>query len=609
MVKDMILPAAVTLLVGSMVVPLPAPVLDLLLAANLIISLVLLLTSFYVSDALKLSSLPTLLLLTTLTRLSLNISTSRLILSSGRGGEVVEAFGEVVVGGNLVVGAIIFIVITLVQFMVVAKGAERVAEVSARFALDAMPGKQMAIDADLRAGILDLETAKKRRNDLQAESRFYGSLDGAMKFVKGDAIAGILIAAINAVGGLILGVLYNGYDLHSALAKYTLLTVGDGLLSQIPAFLSAVAAGVVVTRVTREENVSLAREIPLQLFQVAQVRIAIGITSIGIALLPGMPFIPFFIFGVSLIASFFLMGQEKASDIDALPVFQVRTQPLVTIRVPTSWVTSAEAADEGNRGIEEKRRRIFEEEGLLFSVPEVRVVEDEYPSILIRGVPVPRARTAGRCSELSDIYYQTLKERRCELIDDVLTRRLLDLYDKDLSELISALIPEVISVTQLTGVLKSLCEENVSIRNLDIILQAVAESAPRVGVGRQLLEEVRVALKRVIAHQYQGGSDAIECIEIDPLLEIACGRAEREQRVLETHLLEQLLHFGEKMGQLMIPLVVSKESRRLVRDYLALQGVAMVVLAREEVQGCVLRVRERHFLEEREAVLQELAVC
>lgn len=608
MIKDMILPAAVTLLVGSMVVPLPAPVLDLLLAANLIIALVLLLTSFYVSDTLKLSSLPTLLLLTTLTRLSLNISTSRLILSSGRGGEVVEAFGEVVVGGNLVVGAIIFVVITLVQFMVVAKGAERVAEVSARFALDAMPGKQMAIDADLRAGILDLDGAKKKRSDLQAESRFYGSLDGAMKFVKGDAIAGIMIAGINAVGGLILGVVYNGYDLQSALSKYTLLTVGDGLLSQIPAFLSAVAAGVVVTRVARDENVSLAREIPLQLFQVPQVRLAIGITSMGISLLPGMPFIPFFLFGVILVGTFPLNRKEVDSRA-SLPSFEVKTQPLVVIRIPEKWISSPDLPEAAHNALEEKRRALFEEEGLLFSIPEIRVVDDLTPALLIRGVPVGRARGVMSCQELANEYYAVLKERKSELIDDVLTRRLLDLYDRELSELITSLIPEVITLTQLTGILKSLCDEDVSVRNLDIILQSIAENAPRVGVGRQLLEEVRVALRRVISHCYEDEVTGLECVELDPLLEIACGRAEREQRVLETGLLQQLLQFGESMKELMLPLVVSKESRRLIREYLSLQGVHLSVLAREEVQGCVLRVRERYFLQEREAVLEELAVC
>ena len=208
--RELVVPIALIAIFASMLLPLPQGVLDVLLAGNLFLALLLFLSTLYISDPLKLSALPPILLLATLYRLALNISTTRLILSDGNAGQVVEAFGTVVVQGNIVVGVVVFLVITLIQFIVIAKGSERVAEVSARFTLDALPGKQMSIDADVRAGLIDFETAREKRQDLQTESHFYGALDGAMKFIKGDAIAGIAITAVNVIGGLTVGVGMNG---------------------------------------------------------------------------------------------------------------------------------------------------------------------------------------------------------------------------------------------------------------------------------------------------------------------------------------------------------------------------------------------------------------
>src|SRR5262245_9508972 len=218
-----------------MIVPLPTFVLDLLISLNITISVILLMVAIYVSDALRIAAFPTILLITTLFRLGLNVSATRLILLQADAGEVIRSFGEFVVRGNFVVGAIVFLILTLIQFIVISKGSERVAEVAARFTLDAMPGKQMAIDADLRAGNLDQEEARRRRGALQRESQLYGSMDGAMKFVKGDAIAGILITVINIVGGLIIGIVQHDMSAGDALKVYSLLTIGDGLVSQIPA--------------------------------------------------------------------------------------------------------------------------------------------------------------------------------------------------------------------------------------------------------------------------------------------------------------------------------------------------------------------------------------
>src|SRR6187399_2938825 len=252
-VADAVLAALVIAVVGLMVVPLPTWLLDLLIASNLAASVVILLVSMYVSEALKIASFPTLLLITTLIRLSLNVSSTRLILLQADAGEVIRAFGHFVVRGNYVVGAVVFLVLTIIQFIVIAKGSERVAEVGARFVLDAMPGKQMAIDAEVRSGTIDGGEARRRRRQLSRESQFYGSMDGASKFVKGDVIASLVITVINILGGLAIGVGQKGMPAVDALKRYGLLTIGDGLVSQIPALVLSTAAGVLVTRVASED--------------------------------------------------------------------------------------------------------------------------------------------------------------------------------------------------------------------------------------------------------------------------------------------------------------------------------------------------------------------
>src|SRR5580698_8379818 len=252
--SDLLLVACIVLVVGLMIVPLPTFLLDIFITANITIAVTILMVALYVSNGAQLASYPTLLLLTTLYRLALEISSTRLILLQANAGEVIKAFGQFVVGGNFVVGAVIFLIITLVQFLVITKGSERVAEVAARFTLDAMPGKQMSIDADLRAGSIDFKVARKRRQMLAKESQFYGAMDGAMKFVKGDAMAGIIITVINIVGGLIIGVGMNGMPAGEAVQTYSILTIGDGLVAQIPALLISISAGMVVTRVASEDE-------------------------------------------------------------------------------------------------------------------------------------------------------------------------------------------------------------------------------------------------------------------------------------------------------------------------------------------------------------------
>lgn len=298
---DVALAVLVVAIVATMIVPLPTALLDVLLTVNLSLAVVLLLVALYVPDALGIASFPTILLVTTLYRLALDVAATRSILGRADGGEVIRAFGQFVVRGNYVVGGVVFVILMLVQFLVIAKGSERVAEVAARFTLDAMPGKQMSIDAELRAGAIDQAEARRRRRALARESSFYGAMDGAMKFVKGDAIASIVIAFVNIVGGLAIGVGQRGMSAGDAMRRYGLMTIGEGLVAQIPALIVSTAAGILVTRVASEEpDQSLGREISAQL--VSQPR-ALGIAAVLLGLFavtPGMPFVPFLVIASAL---------------------------------------------------------------------------------------------------------------------------------------------------------------------------------------------------------------------------------------------------------------------------------------------------------------------
>lgn len=297
--SDVLLAGLIVSVVGMMIIPLPFFLLDLLLVLNISIALTLLLVAVYVPNALRLAAFPTILLVTTLFRLALNVSSTRLILLKAQAGEVIKSFGDFVVAGNFVVGAVIFLVLTLIQFLVIAKGSERVAEVAARFTLDAMPGKQMSIDADLRAGAFDIDEARRRRNELNRESQLFGAMDGAMKFVKGDAIAGIVITIINIVAGMIIGVWQRGMTGEEAVQVYSLLTIGDGLVSQIPALLISVTAGIVVTRVSsEEEDRNLGEDIAGQILSEHKAfMIAAGFLLV-LAIVPGLPVLPFLVLAV-----------------------------------------------------------------------------------------------------------------------------------------------------------------------------------------------------------------------------------------------------------------------------------------------------------------------
>ena len=308
--NDIVLAIGLVIIVCMMVIPLPAPLLDILLTVNISLAVVILLVCLYTQEPLDYSSFPTVLLIATLFRLGLNVSSTRLILLDGQAGNVISSFGEFVVGGNYVVGAVIFCILVLINFMVITGGATRVAEVSARFTLDKMPGKQLSIDADLNSGLINEDQAKERRRKLERETDFYGTMDGASKFVKGDATAGIVITIINIVGGLVIGVIQLHMPIQSALGTYTILTVGDGLVSQIPALLISTATGLIVSRASGKEE-SLSTDIKNEMFSDPRV---LGVVSGLLAFMgsvPGMPTAPFLLIAAVAGGMAFFKAKEK----------------------------------------------------------------------------------------------------------------------------------------------------------------------------------------------------------------------------------------------------------------------------------------------------------
>ncbi|WFD11693.1 flagellar biosynthesis protein FlhA [Tepidibacter hydrothermalis] len=292
---DIIVTLGIIGIILMIIIPVPLFMLDILLSLNISLSLLILLIAIYNKEALEFSVFPSLLLITTLFRLALNITSTRYILGTGSAGNVIEAFGNFVMGGNALVGFIVFIIIVIIQFMVITKGAERVSEVGARFTLDAMPGKQMAIDADLNSGLIDETQARDRRKKIQMEADFYGAMDGASKFVKGDAIAGIMIAVINILAGFVMGVVFQKLPIQEAVVRYTLLTVGDGLVSQVPALLISTATGIVVTRAASETN--LGKDVLSQLFREPKIMYIIAGVLFSLSLTP-LPFVPYFILSI-----------------------------------------------------------------------------------------------------------------------------------------------------------------------------------------------------------------------------------------------------------------------------------------------------------------------
>ena len=427
-ISEIALAGFVIVLILILLLEMPNWVINFSISFNITLGIVLLMISLYVNKPLELAAFPSILLIGTVFRLVLSIASTRLILAKGDAGQVVEAFGHFVTGGNMVVGGVIFLIITVVQFMVITKGAERIAEVSARFALDAMPGKQMTIDADFNAGLISPEEAVKRREDLQRESSLYGSMDGAMKFVKGDTIAGIIITLINIIGGLIIGILLNGMAPADAVQKYTILTIGDGLAAQVPSLLMAISSGIVMTRATGGGvalGTDLAVEIlskPTSLFLASGFLILIALTS-GVT---GLPWFPFLVFAAILICGGLsvLVNQDVQQQLGQLDAVKQNMQDLVnpnkmyerlgvdvlSLQVGAGLLVIADPEQDGQllAKIAALRQRVTDDLGYI--IPNIRIMDssaigDNEYLISIRGNPVATGTVyPGKLMVIADQY-------------------------------------------------------------------------------------------------------------------------------------------------------------------------------------------------------------
>ena len=601
---DLALAALVVAIVGMMIVPLPTSVLDLLISINLAAAVTLLLVAIYVSDALKIATFPTLLLLTTLFRLAIEVSATRLILLRADGGAVIRAFGSFVVAGNLVVGAVIFLILTMIQFIVISKGAERVAEVAARFTLDAMPGKQMSIDAELRAGHIDHAEARRRRAALARESQLFGSMDGAMKFVKGDAVAGIVVLAVNIVGGLVIGVVQRGLDLSAAARTYTVLTIGEGLVAQIPALVISTAAGIIVTRVASEdEGGHLGRDIGLQLMAHPKaIAIAAGLLGV-LALVPGLPAPPFLVLAL-LLGGIAWRLLRSAPLVPAAAASAGTPEPLVPLLTPIAVEVSSEL---GARlgGFETEivanlRERLFAELGLPLPAVRLRVgvaglIGGAY-KIRLNEVPLdrgelPRETWDRATAQLGDRILVLLRRHGHELFGLEEAQGLLDALERTHPALVREVVPKLVSPVLFTDIARRLLEEGISLRNMRDVLGALAEWAPQERDPVVLTEHVRSALRRAITYRYAGDGGTLAAYLLDPMIEDAVRDAIQKTATgsylaLEPQIAQDIVAaVGRAIGPSAAGavLLTSAEIRRYVRRLIETQHPELAVLSFQEL--------------------------
>ncbi len=594
--SDLILAAIIISIVMMLIFPVSPHMIDVLISINLSVSISLLFVALYIQKAVQLSIFPSLLLITTLYRLGVNISSTRQILLHANAGKIIFAFGNFVVGGNYVVGGVIFLIITIVQFIVVVKGAERVAEVAARFTLDAMPGKQMSIDADLRAGIIDQQQARELRLGLAKESQLYGAMDGAMKFVKGDAIAGIVITVINVIGGLIIGVVMHGMTLAQSAKIYSLLSIGDGLVSQIPALMIAITAGIVTTRVSSEKKDShLGKEISEQLLKQPKALMIAGGLLLLMAWIPGFPAWPFLILSVLVgtIGYMFWYNSRRvaakaAAGISAMdtdipghavagggPADYALTLPVV-LEVGSAISLMIRKDKQGftfiDQMIPKMRHALYQDLGVRFPGVHVRTDSPTFESneyaIHLNEVPIVRGKivlkhlltneaeetlkrynipfissqsSLGMPALWVDEKYQEILTRAgirfwtgleviilhlskfyrsyaSEFIGIQEVRAILEFIEKSFPDLVKE-VTRLVPLQKLTEILRRLVQEQVSIKDLRTILEALSEWGQTEKDTVLLTEYVRSSLKRYISYKYSLGQSVLSVYLLDPEIE------------------------------------------------------------------------------------------
>ena len=585
---DVIVSVSVVSILGVMILPVPAFVLDILLSFSISLAVVILVSAVTIKRPLDLSAFPSILLMTTLYRLSLNIASTRLVLLKGNegvdaAGQVIKSFGNFVVGGNFAVGFIVFIILVIINFVVITKGSGRIAEVAARFALDAMPGKQMAVDADLNAGLIDEATARKRRQLVAQEADFYGAMDGASKFVRGDAIAGVLITFINIIGGFTIGTLQKGMPMAEAAKTYTILTIGDGLVAQIPALLVSTAAGIVVSRAGTESDIG--KDITRQLFINPKVMLTAGGIMAFLGMVPGLPHVPFFLLSAASGGLAYALAQTAAEEkkeelqkAEAAPPQEpaietfIELEPL-TFEIGYGLIPLVDAGrPELLNKIKAMRRQLASDLG--FVVPSIHIKDNlqlrphEY-TLMIRGIEVARSEVmighhlavpSGGAQRIEGVptrepafgmpafwiqerdveqaqtrgymvvntataivthLTEVIKSHAWELLTRNEVQSLLDSVSKNYPKLVDELIPSNLTLGGLQRVLQNLLKERVPINDLITILETLLDYAASTKDAEVLTEFVRQSLARYITKQYTLSDGGVHVLTLDPRFERA----------------------------------------------------------------------------------------
>lgn len=662
---ELALVALMAMIVAMLVIPLPTPLVDFFIGLNIVLAILIFLSSFYIERILHFSTFPSVLLFTTLFRLALSISTSRLILLDADAGHIIQAFGDYVIGDNLAVGLVIFLIVTIVQFIVITKGSERVGEVAARFSLDGMPGKQMSIDADLKAGTIDAGAAQARRREVERESQLYGSFDGAMKFVKGDAIAGIVILLVNLIGGIAVGMSQQGMSFDQAMHTFTLLTIGDGLVAQIPALLICVSAGFIVTRVGGDAK-NLGDGIVGELFGSDPVLLISSVLVLLVGTLPGFPFYIFAMLALALAALWYTRQRRQkragAADADSdgdasglvahgasakhggVDRMLTETMPLICL------VDDAAArAWEAGRWSDRLREEFFLRYGMRLPQLTMRRAATSGDNALVvlvnevvaaRGTVVPghvlligpgddleplassllRIETDGHPPQLwapatakdklgllgaswQDDFHVMFRHVSRALLRNVNelfgvqeTRNMLDEFEKKYPELVKEAYRHM-PMQRLADVFQRLLREEISIRNLKIVLECLAQWAGREKDTIMLVEHVRTSLSRFISDQFsQKGS--IRAVMLSPALEDTVRNGIRQSQgeaflSLDPARSQDLIQriavvvesVQERMGSAL--LVTSPDIRRFVKRFIELRLPDVPVLSFGEISETI----------------------
>jgi flagellar biosynthesis protein FlhA len=601
----------------TLLIPLPTVLLDALLACSISLAITVLIITLSTKEALDLSTFPSLLLFVTLFRLSLNVASTRLILLQGNAGHIIATFGNFVAGGNLIVGLVIFLILAIIQFIVITKGAERISEVSARFILDAMPGKQMAIDADLNAGTITDAEARQRRSKIVKESEFYGAMDGASKFIRGDAIAGLIIVCVNLVGGIVLGYT-RGMTLGSAVKTYSILSVGDGLVSQIPSVIIAVSSGFLVTKISSQR--SLSHDVTNQFLQNRQ-PITIAAVVMGLmALVPGFPKIPFILLAVTAAAIARYIGraepeQQKKTGhaassqalTDKTPLEELLDVDRIAVLIGVRLITMVDPRKKSSlfERIGALRRKFAQEYGVLMPLVRLRdsitLAPDTYeirlydhvvaagklepdkflamdPGVVqkpiegqkaiepVYGLPAlwvtPANKEAAELAGYTVIdpesvlithLSETLQRHAHELLTRDDVQKLVDRLRQTQPSLVGEVVGELVPMGLLQRVMQNLLEDGIPVRDLTHILESLGENAPRTKNARLLTEIARKSLARTITEKYKDALGHIDAITFEPSL--------------EHHILTSLRHDHDEAVIAVEPEIIMEMTRNIAQAY------------------------------------------